>query len=639
MPLILWKYQTLSLYLIMSFFKNMQVLLITLLISVSSIAQNKNIAKPQSAEYYLNTLTHAKDSLYNSIILQFNQYLKQNPTDVLVGIEKCRLLELAYYDDSEEYNPKDEEYTTFLESLVNSFPENPDLLVYRSENTFSDSAIALCQRILKLSEQNPEAWKHVALWKVHQKLSQTYSYNKKFALSIKHGLIAMYLNDTLDLSVIVAKDYIELKQNSQAILILKKYLSPKNQSWDLSQKGKLLLELGIHDKALIALKWAAQDTAFKYINNDDLADAMIENGLYEAARVYLVKDTEFEWNRAKTLCKLFDYDIKYSSADTAAASYQRMVQNSFMNDPVGIKRLRLFFKSPLQSWAFTDVLRVGLLFVLFAVVFVIPYLWILPIHSIGNYYLKKGKTYSQTPFRWTLRHFWIASAGILMVDLLINLIFNHDNFFSISEADAVEEKVSLTLANMTLALFICYAILTLLLLKKTDYKFIFGNVWPKRKSILVGVGYAFALRFCFGIYLKVYGLIFTDDSATEDTLNILTNVNSVNQFYHPIIGFLMVVIIVPIYEEILFRGVFLSASEKYLRFFWANLLQAALFAAVHLDLKSVPFYLAFALIAGYQKRKSQALASGIALHMTNNLIAFIAIMAMSNIQHIYSFFN
>lgn len=631
------KSHTHILYLIMSHFKNIQLLLVTLVISVSSFAQHTSVAKPQSAEYYLNTLNHAKDSLYNSIILQFNQYLKQNPTDVLVCIEKCRLLESAYYDESEEYNPKDEEYVTFLDSIANVFPQNPDLLVYRSENAFGDSALTICQRILKLSKQQTETWKHVAIWKVHEKLAQTYSYDEKYTSSIYHAQIAMELNDTLDLSIMLAKNYMELKQNYKAIFILNKYLSPKNQSWDLSRKGKLLLELGVSDKALMALKWAALDTASGYGNND-LADAMIENGLYEAARVYLVKDTEFEWNRAKTLSKLFDYDIKYSIADTAAASYQRMVQNSFMNDPVGIKRLRLFFKSPSQSWAFTDVLRVGLLFVLFAVVFIIPYLWILPIHSIGNYYIKKGKNYSQTPFRWSLRHFWIASAGILMVDLLINLLFDHDNFFSISDADAVEEKVSLNLANMTLVIFVCYAILTLLLLKKTDYKFIFGNVWPKRKSILIGVGYALILRFCFGIYLKVYGLIFTDDSATEGTLDIIANVNSVNQFYHPLIGFLMVVLIVPIYEEILFRGIFLTASEKYLRFFWANLLQAALFAAIHLDLKSAPFYLAFALIAGYQKRKSQALASGIALHMTNNLIAFIAIMAMSNIQHIYSFF-
>lgn len=622
----------------MSHFKNLKPVLVLLLFGFTTFAQNIKVAKPQNSAYYLNILNNAKDSLYNNIIFQFNQYLKQNPNDVLVCIEKCRLLELAYYNESEEYNPKDEEYTSYLDSISKLFPKNPDLLLYRTENAYGDSAIALCERILNYQEKDPETWQHIALWKVHEKLAEAYSYNNNTAMSIKYANKAMELNDTLDLSILQARNYIELKQNYKAIFILKKHLSPKNSAWDLSQKGKLLLDLGVSDKALMALKWSMADSINSYNNNDDLADAMIENGLYEAARVYLVKDTEVEWNRAKTLCKLFDYDMKYSSGDTAAASYQRMVLNDFMNDPVGIKRIRLFFKSPMQAWSFKDVLRVSLLLISFIVVFLIPYLWILPIHNIGNYYIKKGKTYSQTPFRWTLRHFWIASAGILIVDLLINLIFDHDNFFSITETDAVDEKVSLTLANMTLVIFTCYAIITLLLLKKTDYKFIFGNVWPKRKSILIGVGYALALRVCFGIYLKIYGLFSSADQTPDSTLSIIDNVTSVNTYYHSSIGFLMVVIIVPIYEEILFRGIFLTASEKYLRFFWANLLQATLFAAIHLDLKSAPFYLAFALIAGYQKRKAHALAPGIALHMTNNLIAFIAIMTLSAMQSIYSFF-
>ncbi len=621
----------------MNHLKKLTLLIVLLILSTTIFAQSNKIIKPQSSQYYLSILENAKDSLYNGIIIQFNQYLKQNPNDVNVCIEKCRLLDLAYYDDAEEYNPKYDEYSAYLDSISLVFPAHPDLLMYKLESSYGDSAIALCERILKFNEEDSEAWNHIALWKVYEKLANSYSNNDNDKLCIQYGNKAMELNDTLDLSIFLARHYIALKQDYKAIFILQKYLSPKNEAWELNQKGKLLLELGVSDKALMALKWAMKDSTTNYGSNDDLADAMIENGLYEAARVYLIKDTEIKWSKTKALCKLFDYDIKYSSGDIAAASYRRMVENNFMNDPVGVKRIRLFIKSPIQFWAFYDMLRICLFLLGFIVIFLIPYLWILPIHSIGSYYLKKGKNYSQTPFRWTLRHFWIACASILIVDIFMNLIFDHDNFFGITSSEGVNEKISLGLANLTLTTFISYTIITLLLFKKQDFKLFFGNVWSKSKSILTGVGYALLLRVGVSIYLKIYNLFPFANSQKETTLSIIDNITAINKFYHPIIGFLMVVIIVPIYEEVLFRGVFLSASQKYLRFFWANVIQAILFAIVHFDLKLAPFYFAFAIIAGYQKQKTHALATGIALHITNNLIAFISILILSSLRGIYSF--
>jgi membrane protease YdiL (CAAX protease family) len=89
------------------------------------------------------------------------------------------------------------------------------------------------------------------------------------------------------------------------------------------------------------------------------------------------------------------------------------------------------------------------------------------------------------------------------------------------------------------------------------------------------------------------------------------------------------VLLVPFYEEILFRGIFLSACERNMRFMYANILQSIVFALVHQNLKLFVFYFAFGMIAGYYRQKSQGLIIGTSMHMMNNLLAFAAIALRS----------
>ena len=111
--------------------------------------------------------------------------------------------------------------------------------------------------------------------------------------------------------------------------------------------------------------------------------------------------------------------------------------------------------------------------------------------------------------------------------------------------------------------------------------------------------------------------------------SVLDYIASINSYYHPIVGFLFVVILIPFYEEYLFRGIALSAMEKRVKFMAANALQSLFFAIMHENLSLFLFYFSFGLIAGYLVKESKSLVPGIIFHMTNNLFAFIALMRVS----------
>lgn len=94
------------------------------------------------------------------------------------------------------------------------------------------------------------------------------------------------------------------------------------------------------------------------------------------------------------------------------------------------------------------------------------------------------------------------------------------------------------------------------------------------------------------------------------------------------VALIVVAVLVPIAEELIFRSVLLDVFSRHLRFRVANLLQATIFAAMHADPVRFAFYTVFGLLAGRLRRASGGLLASIALHVANNAIAVLLITAV-----------
>ena len=609
--------------------KKLIVLLFAYAITYSAMAQQQPL---NDHHHYLNQLVNAKDSLYQEILARFDSHILSNPKDVKAQLEKCKVIEKAYYDSYEDYNPNYDQAKACASEVVERFPENPEALLYQTEFVYGDSLIAALENLRELAEQNDDIWKDHS-WKVYKHLAEEYQYKEDHEKSAKFGELAVTRNDTLDMSLLLAKAYKNLDLKIKAIDVLLNHLDSRDQPYFLNQKGKLLLDLGVPDKAMEAFRMSSK----KDSDAEDagaLAQAMIDNGLWAEARPYLLKASSSNYWNHDGLQKLMEYDLKYSSGDSSHASYSRYVSANFWNDPVGIYRMRLTWKSPSSGWSLQDVGRILLLFALVIVIFLIPYLWVLPIHYYGTWQRQRGKIFPDSTFQWGLRHFWLICSLWLFCDIAAFIIFDYNGFISmfndsIGVAQEIE-PVSKHEATFTLFFFISTLIFTMAFLKNEDIV----NFIPKMKasisSIGTGIGLAFVLKIGLGIYaaiLNTAGLSLAESSSV--TASITESIISINKFYNPYLGFLFVVVLVPFYEEILFRGIFLSACERNMRFVYANILQSVVFALVHQSLMLFVFYFAFGMIAGYYRQKSQGLIISTSMHMMNNLIAFTAITLRS----------
>lgn len=88
-----------------------------------------------------------------------------------------------------------------------------------------------------------------------------------------------------------------------------------------------------------------------------------------------------------------------------------------------------------------------------------------------------------------------------------------------------------------------------------------------------------------------------------------------------VVTFLIVALLVPVFEEWMFRGVLLGALQRHVGFAWANLVQASLFMLIHDDVSRFPLFLAIGLVAGWLVKRYGYLLPAILLHVLNNAVA------------------
>ena len=122
-------------------------------------------------------------------------------------------------------------------------------------------------------------------------------------------------------------------------------------------------------------------------------------------------------------------------------------------------------------------------------------------------------------------------------------------------------------------------------------------------------------------FVKVFELASGDSGAVATTTN--TALRAIGSFYGSFPLFVMAGIVIPIAEEAGFRGGKLDALRRHLPAKWANVMQASLFALLHLEWTSWPTLFVMGLVTGSLRSRTGGLAAGILLHAINNALAYL----------------
>lgn len=130
----------------------------------------------------------------------------------------------------------------------------------------------------------------------------------------------------------------------------------------------------------------------------------------------------------------------------------------------------------------------------------------------------------------------------------------------------------------------------------------------KAKNIIIGLFFLMFFSVVSSIIESIFLLPNFNETATQTRLD------------SNILWYLVPLIVAPVIEEWLFRGVLLSKLNKMFPFKYSNVICAFIFSLFHLEIYLLPYFLN-GLIYGWIKTKNNSLYSAIILHILYNLIA------------------
>jgi membrane protease YdiL (CAAX protease family)/tetratricopeptide (TPR) repeat protein len=141
------------------------------------------------------------------------------------------------------------------------------------------------------------------------------------------------------------------------------------------------------------------------------------------------------------------------------------------------------------------------------------------------------------------------------------------------------------------------------------------------KQVGLAAGGWFTVMFVAGVYATVMTNVL---HHRPEPRNIRFVLNLIHE--HKIWAGIVVAVIAPITEEILFRGLLFSALSKWMKPIWVIVVSAAIFGAVHMD--AVYFLILFLLgvLLGWARHTSKSIWFSIAIHMFQNGLAYVGLM-------------
>jgi uncharacterized protein len=573
---------------------------------------------------FIEELKHSSDNFYNECIKKYDAYLKKFPNDVYVHIEKCKFIQNAQYDENDEYNPNQEQFDSCLTVLTNLFPNHPDVLIFQTECLWGDDLKEAFEKAENSIREYPKDWTETNRAKLYFKMANHYYYDSEYQSAYTFIQKAILADEQYKSNLINARILIKLDKQNEALDALTAEKDTTKDTWQLNQKADLLLELKAYSKALDIYN-KISETDSTYNRNYELASTLEGIGEYNLARNYLIADTSKRWDKEAARRNLFLHDLKYEEGGKCIESYNKYRDLGYAKDPFSLYRLKLFFLHPCQAWKFRDFLSLLVLIAVFFILIIIPSIWILPVYFIGHHWkmITREKLYES---KWGLKMFWFVSVGYLIASFL-SVVAEPEYLHSLINSSFRNAELSTEQTGlMSLMFIIIFAVFAFASLYKTNLKILLSNNWSIGKSILLGTGLLFAYKVVIGIYIRIgvanFGIKVDDLTYIPNfLLAARQDLRAIIATYGKGLGFILLCLLAPLYEEIVFRGVILDSCQRYINFNVANIFQAILFATIHMNLFLFPVFLLFGIIAGIMRKKSDGLLPGIVFHIVNNTLA------------------
>jgi len=578
---------------------------------------------PGSHERFAKRVNAAQTTDYQQVLAAYDEWARTHPTDVVSQVERCRFIETFAYTEEPTIETSGDDLEACREALKSGRNGKTDeVLLYGVESSWSETDVAKAKDLIPMSE----VWRDDQQAKLFELLAARYQW-KNADLAAQYAIEAVNRDPGSSALMTAVERWVQLGAKDKARRLL---LDAPESTWkkvSRTRAAEVLIDLGDTKSATALLREAVKDES-EYNASITLARALAAAGDFPGAReLYRKGLTGTTYIQLDRRVEYFEFERDHGKRADAVAAYNELRDQGFGADSLARHRLSLFFAQPGVPWAWRDGL--GLLALVGAALFFVlfPLLFIVPVHYRGLALRLSGPATQPGGMVWTMREAWYAFGAFALVGFVtmytvampyLEAMLPWANRVDAGTTDSVLAKLMLWSA-------IASFVVLLPLLRGRSLKTLLLGRWSVWRSILAGIGCALGLKFL----AAMVGATFNDAGLLgSDTTR---SIQGMHEAYGIAVMLLIVAVLTPVVEEVVFRGVLLGAFRGYVSFGFAAVMQSIAFVLMHEEWQAMPYLFAFAMVAAWLVKRGEGLLAPMVLHAVNNYGAAMLIVGATNI--------
>ena len=555
-------------------------------------------------------------SAFDAALHEYDNYLVRSPYDVASQLRRCAFID--EFIDNHEYVSFAETLTELSEDCRSAvrkrFPEHPEVTLDTLERNYGKRRLQAAERALE--ESSKQAWTNGQLARLYTLLANT-AENLSDTRSAEFARLALTRDERADVRLLLARKLSEQGRSAELVEVLTARTDghDPDDGWYLVGKMELLAAAEARPHVLALYSQLRE----RHLQYDGLAAARVLRAIKAITEVRWELDRlQREGTQPAQIAReRFRLEFELGTSTAALAAYNQWRARGWAVDPLAINRVALLLRQPLLPWQWRDLIGIGLLVLCLASTALLLCLPVALVHYRGlARRAQLGESYPQSG--WRLRDAWFGLFAFVAPSVLalycagpLDVQLDMARWGISAEGEQLA-RIALFEKFLTLPLLVPLLILA----KRYEPRW-----WATQWGVLQCLGIGIAMGLLMRVPLLSL-LVSTSDGLQPTAVQqpLWQLLGDIRDRYGVATALWLLALFAPLVEEFVFRGVLLNAFAAHLRFGWANIVQAALFAAMHMDARAAPGLFLLALAAGWLARRSGGLLAPMALHSVFNLV-------------------
>lgn len=548
-----------------------------------------------------------KAAAYREVLEAFDAAMRSASGDAFIAVARCRFIGQFTDDEYGEWvESAPDDFESCRESLDSRWAKEPVAQLFALEQLWGEEAAKQGEKLLTQADGWPASLRRELLTKV----SEAQERQGKDTRAGELAEMAVHLGEPSRAAVAV--NYLTSRKRYSEAARLLASAPPATQAWHA--KARIEAALGLPDRAAGLKELRRYDSSDLSIDAAVASRAYLRAGDIAAARKLLEGKPG-----ATTSMQQARFDVALAAKDigTAAGQVDLTGIDDFSANLTRFATLTMRFPQALVS-APSMLIAASVCLAMLIAIALMPGLLFVPVHYRSLVRRAKGRPAVALFDGVGLRRAWYAAAIVLCVPLVAGMMIEPSATTMMLSGESLPDAVALFRVMLwgTVAGLLCI----IPALRGMDLRRLVGGRAALRASwrvLLAWVGLVGV-----GVLLAFWHNHTGGGSETMQTKAMNALATGGREAYGPALTLFLVAILVPVFEELIYRGLILGGLSRHISFGWANVLQSALFAVSHDDPPRLPFYFAMGLLSGWLVKKTGALGPAIALHVLNNAIVF-----------------